>query len=231
MSEPTAAERRWHRRNDWERTITHMENISVRMPKLIVIPAGAKPHQCGCGSWQYFVRDGEVTRTVSISGKFYSKTAKAEITVPGCKGPTATSPGLGFDHHIDCALREQFRKRPRSKDQQQRDVVAAEALAVKYGVKCSGVPGYPGGECNGDAVVAVLLAKRLFATPCAVHADRVTREIENAGRTRDMSLHSLDEFLKDRGDDVAKKFAERASVIRKWHTERGGLTVPKQGHL
>lgn len=210
------------------------ERVGVRMPTLYTIPIGTKVALCGCGMYQYFVKHDGVTHSISISGKFYSKTARAEITVPGCKPPTATSPGLGFDHHIDCAQREQFRRARKDKREIARDVAAAEELARRFGVRCSGDTKPAVGDadaCNGDAVVALNVVGKLFATPCSVHADRVQKAIRDAGRGRELTMHALEEFLVDRGPKIAEQFVAKAMHIREWHNARGGVVVPATGHL
>jgi hypothetical protein len=188
MSEPGKQDRQT-RRGDLSRE-QHPEHVGVRMPQLFVIPAGTKPARCGCGMWHYFVAVDGTTRSISISGAFHSKKAGREIAVPGCKPPTATSPGLGFDHHIDCVQREQYRRRGGSTarrtaetpDERAGKVRAAEELARRFGIRCTGAPRVT--DCNGDAVVVFLLAKRLFATPCSVHADATQRAITDAARSR-----------------------------------------------
>lgn len=214
----------------------------VKLPPLIVIPAGSKPHQCGCKMWTYFAKHDGRTRIVSCGTlqtngdrTFYSRKTKRDIPVPGIGPPTATADGLGFDHHIDCAQSEQWRKpQPRAPmEREPSDIVAkiaaTEQLAQAWGIKCTGGPRV--NDCNGDAVVAFLLGGKLFATPCSYHADRTKKAILDAGRGRDYTHHALEEFLLDKGARVAEQFAKKAAALRRWHTERGGITVPPHGHL
>lgn len=107
-------------------------------------------------------------------------------------------------------------------------VRAAEALAQRWDVRCTGSPGVPE-QCNGWSVAAFLLGDRLFAAPCSACADRVQRLLKYE-RPREWSAHALNEYLVDRGDDVARKFAARVAAIREWNKDHG-VQVPARGTL
>lgn len=198
------------------------------MPKLFVIPAGAKTKRCDCGRTLYMVREGGVHVPVTTPPSLTTTRGEIDLHALGVQPPGDGQPGLGINHFIDCPKRATYKRTQRRAaggvDLDER-IARAEAVAQQYGVRCTGAPHAT--DCNGFAVVAFNLRGRLFATPCSVHADKVQRELR-LNAAREFTVHALDEFLIDRGERVARAFAEKAAHVKRWNADVG-FRVPTRG--
>jgi hypothetical protein len=223
----------------------------IRMPEMIPIPAGAHSKLCACGVTLWWVRHKGKPIPVSCPETLQTKTMGL-LSIPS-RRPTGTAAGVGINHYINCANRKSYgpatapngaagaasveraatdalgaRPVPPSADDVATRIRTAEALAERYGVRCTGAPDVRE-DCGGFAVVAFLLAGKLFAAPCSAHADRVHNALK-FDRRHEYEIHQLDEYVVDKGDDVAKRFAARCATIRDANTAHG-FKVPARGPL
>lgn len=214
-----------------ERKASQLER--VKLPELIVIPAGTKPARCGCGMDFYFAKNANgKTTAVSVAPTFKTRDGKT-VEMLGCRAPSDAVVGMGFDHHIDCSQREQYRKaggkltshlpasdrvQPPSPEESARKIKAAETLSEQFKIRCTG--GGSPDECNGFAVVVFLLGRRMLATPCSAHADHVVSVVGIAGRSRDLVVRPVNEFLVE-GTRLTTLFVAKQQRVRDWYRGYG----------
>lgn len=215
--------------------------MTARQPDLIPIPPGAASTVCSCGVTFWWARYKGKGVPVSCPETLETKTMG--VLKLATRKPTPTTSGVGILHHIDCANRKTFgsgaaaveraatralgaRPVPETADDVAARIRAAETCAEQYGVRCTGAPQLRE-TCDGFAVICFVLDGKLFAAPCSAHADPVHRALK-LDRRSDHTVHSLHEYLVDKGDAVAKRFAARCVLIREWNAGRG-FTVPAKG--
>jgi hypothetical protein len=199
---------------------------AVRLPTLHQIPFGANAKRCECGRVVYMVKVDGKYLPISTAPQLETKQGTINLRALGVVDPNVSTAGMGINHFIDCPKRQQFGKRAEPTDEAvtRRIVVAAE-LAERFGVRCTGAPDVR--DCGGLAIVAFTLRGKLFAAPCSVHASKVQAALQQHA-ARESRAHDLAEFLRDRGDDVARKFAAKAAQVRTW-VAANGFRVPTSG--
>lgn len=217
----------------------HSEPTQPKTPELIQIPAGAGSKLCECGAriW-WVVHNG---KRVPVSCPTTLQTKTMGVLAIASRQPTRDGPGHGINHYIDCAKRAKFGRAasaspsttlesaigPRPVHEDAAAVAAriraAEALSQQYDVRCTGAPHVPE-LCGGFAVTSFVIDGRLVSAPCAAHADIVARALMTE-RPGAVKAHPLHEWLADRGDVVAQRFAARCTLIRDWN-HAGGFKIP-----
>jgi len=77
--------------------------FTTKAPSLTEIPIGTRAATCsGCGATIYWIVTPKGARS------------PLSIAIEGGKAPTATEPGLGASHFIDCPAASRFHKRSRA---------------------------------------------------------------------------------------------------------------------
>jgi hypothetical protein len=77
-------------------------------PTLVQIPPGTPARRCyKCPDLIYMVGK----QPIKVAPECVSRATGHVYPTPDAMRPTATAPGLGFSHFIDCRAAEEFRKR------------------------------------------------------------------------------------------------------------------------
>jgi hypothetical protein len=75
---------------------------------MVEIPPGTPSRRCyRCPDLIYMVGK----QPVKVASECVSRTTGRAYPTPAAKEPTATEPGLGFSHFIDCPAAAEFRNR------------------------------------------------------------------------------------------------------------------------
>jgi hypothetical protein len=81
---------------------------SAKPPALVVIPPGTSSRECyRCPQLIYMVGK----QPLKVAPMCVSRATGRAYPTPDAKAPTATEPGLGFSHFIDCPGADEFRRR------------------------------------------------------------------------------------------------------------------------
>jgi|SRR3954462_7319204 len=211
-----------------------------KLPPYHVVPPGTPQTKCStCGRplWKIKADSGSTIPVTCTIDSIETKTGR--VGVPGLVPPTATSSGMGINHFVDCPQRNEHRaghsartmpaapaEPIRTLTEQQQAVANAEGWARQFGIRCTGAPNLPE-QCGNDGLVVLLLSDKIFATPCAAHADVIVDAVKRAGRFRDLRYWPIDRYL--RGPH-AQQFAEKAKRVRE-RNRVFGFTVPASGPL